>query len=176
MVTVKTQRQVGATPRLIERPAQKMAVVRTFGDPNIAGQTAISALYGAVFTLKFARKRAGSGPDFKVEPLRARWPDFATAPKAEWRGVWALPVPDDTTPLPQKDPATPVTLETWEYGTVAEIVHNGPYTTEAPTIERLRAFIAAAGYTIAGDHEEEYLTRPTAKRQRTIIRYPVRRA
>ena len=32
-------------------------------------------------------------------------------------------------------------IETWEYGTVAEILHIGPYTKEQPTVQRLTDFI-----------------------------------
>lgn len=40
----------------------------------------------------------------------------------------------------------------------------------------LHSFIAKQGYEIAGGHEEEYLTRPTSKVIKTIIRYPVRKS
>ena len=66
-------------------------------------------------------------------------------------------------------------METWKYGTVAEILHIGPYSEEGPSIEKLHKFIGESGCEIAGAHEEEYLTRPTAKVIKTIIRYPVRR-
>ena len=66
-------------------------------------------------------------------------------------------------------------IERWEYGTVAEILHLGPYSEEGPTIERLHKFIEESGYEIAGVHEEEYLTRPDAKVQKTVIRYEVRK-
>lgn len=172
---VQTRTPARTRPRLREMANQKMAVVRTFGDPNEVGSQAIPALYGSVFSVKFARKRAGTLPDFKVGPLRARWPDFADAPKQRWHGLWGLPLPDDVVELPQKQPGTEVEVETWSYGTVAEVIHTGPYSAEPPTIEALRGFIRENGYEIAGAHEEEYLTRPNAKVQKTIIRYPVRR-
>jgi len=160
-------------PEIVALPAQRMAVVRTVGDPNVVGGEALPALYAAVYALKFAEKQRGQ--DFAVGPLRARWPDFALTPKDQWRGVWGLPVPDGTTKLLQKSPVVPVTVELWDYGEVAQVLHPGPYSEEAPTVERLRRFIDEHGYEIAGAHEEEYLTRPGAKAQRTIIRYPVRR-
>ena len=86
-----------------------------------------------------------------------------------------LPVPEDTTSLPQKVPDVEVKIETWGYGTVAQILHLGPYDQEHPTIERLHRFIEESGYEIAGPHEEEYLTRPDAKVIKTIIRYSIRR-
>jgi len=84
-------------------------------------------------------------------------------------------VPDGTSSLPQKSPETQVRLETWEYGTVAQVLHVGPYSEEMPTVQRLHAFIQESGYEIAGAHEEEYLTSPKAKVQKTLIRYPVRK-
>lgn len=159
-------------PHLTEMPNQRMATVRTTGDPNITGGRAFPALYGAVYKLKFTRKKAGL-PDFKVLPPRARWPDAHLLPKDQWSAIWGIPIPDDVTDLPQPDPATPVTAELWEYGPVAEVLHLGPYTSEEPTIARLHAFIAEQGLTIAGPHEEEYVTRPQAKAQKTVIRYRV---
>lgn len=65
-------------------------------------------------------------------------------------------------------------METREYGTVAQILHVGEYADEEPTIQRLHAFITEQGYEIAGPHEEEYLSRPGARQQKTMIRYQVR--
>lgn len=161
-------------PEIVEMPAMKMAVVLSKGDPNVVGENVFPAMYGSLFTLKFDRKKAGLEP-FKVSGLRARWPDCTILPKDQWTAHWAMPVPDDVTELPQKQPETEVRLETWEYGTVAQILHLGSYSEEAPTIEMLHKFIADQGYEIAGDHEEEYLTSPKAKVIKTIIRYPVRK-
>jgi len=72
-------------------------------------------------------------------------------------------------------PGTEVKIETWEYGTVAQILHLGPYDEEGPTVERLHKFIEDNGYGIAGMHEEEYLTTPDAKVIKTIIRYSIKR-
>jgi hypothetical protein len=160
-------------PRIIEMSPQKVAVVYSKGDPNNVGQLVMGALFGSVFKLKMSKKKEGL--DFKVTGLRARWPDAHLVPKNEWQGIWALPVPDWVTELPQKTPEVEVCLETWEYGTVAQILHLGPYSEEGPTIERLHAFIKESGYQLASPHEEEYLTRPDAKEQKTIIRYVVKR-
>ncbi len=93
----------------------------------------------------------------------------------EWTHIIGLPVPEDTASLPQKVTGIEVKLETWEYGTVAQILHLGPYDQEYPTVQRLHQFIEDSGYEIAGAHEEEYLTRPDAKVIKTIIRYPVKK-
>jgi hypothetical protein len=125
--------------------------------------------------LKFARRK--QGVDFRIEPPRARWfagENWREVPRSEWEAAWAIPVPDDTTEVQQKDPGTPVEIETWAYGQVAQVVHVGTYAEEEPTIELLHAFIREQGYAIAGPHEEEYVSRPGAKEQKTVIRYQVR--
>jgi hypothetical protein len=160
-------------PRLIKMPSQTVAVVVSKGDPNMVGEQVFPALYGSVFTLKMKLKKSGRD-DFKVTGLRARWPDAHLVPKDQWTAYWALPIPDDTTELPKKATSPDVSLEVWQYGLVAEILHIGPYSEEGPNIERLHKFIEQSGYEITGAHEEEYLTSPKAKVQKTIIRYPVR--
>lgn len=164
-------------PVIAERSAAKMAAVHTVGEPAEAAARAFPALYGAAYGLKFALKKA-AGPEYKVPPLRARWfggPEWATTPRSEWKAVWGIEIPEDTIEVPQKDPETPVAIERWEYGTVAEVLHHGTYAEEVPTINLLHAFIAEQGYEICGPHEEEYLTRPDAKVPKTVIRYQVRR-
>lgn len=160
-------------PKIIEMPAQSMAVVMSKGDPNIVGEQVFPALYGSVYTLKMQMKKSGKG-DFKVTGLRARWPDARLVPKDQWTAHWALPIPDGTTELPKKVPEPEVKIEAWEYGTVAEILHIGPYSEEGPTIRRLHEFIEESGYEIGGAHEEEYLTSPKAKVQKTLIRYSIK--
>lgn len=166
-------RQSKQSPQIVEIPTQTMAVVYTKGDPNVVGKEVLSALYGAVYTLKFSLKKRGF--DFKVGALRARWPDIHGTPKGEWVGMWGLPIPEDTTSLPQKDPSVDVKIERWEYGTVGQILHIGPYSEEHPTVQRLHDFIQESGYEIAGVHEEHYLTSPNAKVQKTVILYPVKK-
>jgi hypothetical protein len=168
-------KRVNSDPEIVEMPARTMAVVRTFGDPNDLGEQVFKALYGAAYTLKFDLKKRGD--DFKMEAPRARWfagENWKSVPREQWEAAWALPIPDGTTEVPQKVPEPPVNVETWEYGTVAQILHIGAYAEEEPTIDRLHAFIAEQGYEIAGPHEEEYLSRPGAKQQKTVIRYQVR--
>lgn len=166
----------GTEPTLVALPAQTMAVVRSVGDPGEVTEHVFKALYGAVYGLKFALKKLGVA--YKVGPPRARWfagADWRDVPRERWEAAWGIPVPDGTTPdsLRQADPAYPVTVETWEYGQVAQVLHLGPYADEEPTIERLHAFIAEQGLQIVGPHEEEYLTTPRAKVQKTVIRYQV---
>ena len=161
-------------PQILEMPPQKMAVVQAKGAPDKVFPETMPALYGSVYTLKFDLKKKGL-PTFKVSGLRARYPDAHLVPKEEWTHIIGLPIPEDTTSLPQKVPEMEVKIETWEYGTVAQILHLGAYDEEGPTVERLHKFIEEKDYEIAGMHEEEYLTTPDAKVVKTIIRYTVRK-
>ncbi len=167
-------RKLKTDPQILEMPAQKMAVVYGKGAPDKVFSEVMPALYGSVYTLKFDLKKKGL-PTFKVSGLRARYPDAHLVPKEEWTHIIGLPIPADTTSLPQKVAGTEVKIETWEYGTVAQILHLGAYEQEDAAVERLHQFIKDSGYEIAGLHEEEYLTRPDAKVPKTIIRYPVRK-
>ena len=161
-------------PQILEMPPQKMAVVYAKGAPDKVFPEVMPALYGSVYTLKFDLKKRGL-PTFKVSGLRARYPDVHLVPKDEWTHIIGLPIPADITTLPQKVSGVEVKIESWEYGTVAQILYLGAYNQENAIIERLHQFISESGYEIAGVHEEEYLTRPDAKVIKTIIRYAVKR-
>jgi len=170
-MTPKTSKK---EPQILEMSPQKMAVVYGKGTPDKVFSELMPALYGSVYTLKFDLKKKGL-PTFKVSGLRARYPDAHLLPMEQWTHIIGLPIPEDTTSLPQKVPGVEVKLETWKYGTVAQILHLGAYDQEGPTVERLHKFIKDNGYEIAGVHEEEYLTTPDAKVPKTIIRYAVKR-
>ncbi len=161
-------------PKILKTPPQKMAIVRGKGPPDRVFPQLMPALYGSVYTLKFDLKKRGL-PTFKVSGLRARYPDAHLVSKDEWTHIIGLPTPWDTASLLQKIPGVEVKIETWQYGTVGQILHLGAYDQVGPTVERLFKFVQDSGYEIAGDHEEEYLTRPDAKVVKTIIRYVVRK-
>jgi len=167
------QAKSATEPEILEMKPQKMAVVYTKGEPSRVAEQVVPALYGSVYKLKFELKK--KGVTFMVGKLRARWPDAHLLSKEQWTGIWGLPIPEDTTSLPRKIPEVEVKLETWNYGTVAQILHIGSYSEEEPTVKKLHEFIFENGYEIAGVHEEEYLTTPKAKVQKTLIRYPIKK-
>lgn len=169
----RPSRSVLTEPHIVSMPSERMAVVETVGNPNEVGKSAIQALYGSVYTLKFAEKKLGR--DFKVKPLRARWLNPRAAKPSTLHGIWGLPLPSGTRSVPQKSSPLRVAVDTWKYGKVGEILHLGPYAAETPTIERLLTFVKAQGYEVDGPHEEEYLTRPDARVPKTLIRYPIKK-
>ena len=90
-----------------------------------------------------------------------------------------MQVSDEVTQLPPSQNSQ-VELVTWEYGTVAEILHVGSYYKEEQTIVKLMKFIKDNGYEVIGEHEEEYLQGPDLlglvkiKDYKTIIRYRIK--
>lgn len=163
-------------PRITTLPAQRMLEVRVTGDPNVVAKDG----FGRLFTTFFQLKRSTKGLD--LVPPRARWPKSFDTPKSEWLGIYGMPIPASVTALPEQEGPVKATIAIWEYGDVAEILHVGPYAEEQPTVGRLHALIEQRGYTIIGEHEEEYLKGPglfskgDPKNYYTIIRYRVKKA
>lgn len=166
------------TPRITRMPSATMLVVEATGDPTTVGAQA----FGLLFQLYYGSPVTPKGPGQPAP--RARWPGDFDTPRDEWLGIYAIPVPGEMSTLPDHTapPGFTAKLSTWNYGDVAEVLHVGPYDREEPTIQRLREFIAAAGYVIDGPHEEEYIRGPTMagpgdpERYLTILRYEVTKA
>lgn len=159
-------------PQIVEIADQKMLVVEMKGDPSKNAGPAIRALFMTYFSLK----------DIKIKKMiapRARWPKGLDVSKDQWVGYYGMPVPPEVTTLPeQKKGEIKVSLETWQYGQVAQIMHVGPYSTETQTINKLMKFIEDKGYKTAGPHEEEYLRSrglfsDNPAKYLTLIRYRV---
>ncbi len=160
-------------PRIATLPDQKMLVVTAQGDPNAVANKAFELLFKTYYKLPNVPKRITPAP-------RARWVGDMNV-KSSWTGYYAMPVPEDTAQPPAVEAGTGfmIELQTWAYGDVAEILHVGPYNEETPTIEKLHHFIEQQGYSIIGEHEEEYVKGPgkffrgDPKKYYTIIRYRV---
>ena len=156
---------------------QKVLVVEAKGDPNVVGGKSFGLLFRTYFMMKDTPKGAG------FSPPRARWPVELDSDKEGWTGYYALPVPESVEKLPELQPqeGLKISLTTWKYGEVAEILHTGPYDKEEPTVKKLMDYIKAQGYEVLGDHEEEYLLGPTMagpgdpEKYKTIIRYRVKK-
>jgi len=133
-----------------------MLVIEAKGDPNQIGPEAFKLLFKTYFKLE------GASRNLKGVAPRARWPVTLESPKSQWVGRYGLPVPENVNRLPATEAPSGfrVSLQTWKYGEIAEILHVGPYSEEKPTVERLQAFIREQGFEIAGEHEEEYVKGP----------------
>jgi hypothetical protein len=143
-------------PRLTHLDAQRMLVVEATGDPNVVTGGAIKLLFGTYYKANgVSRTQSPPAP-------RARWPRSLDTPGIEWVGRYAVPIGEQVTAVPAVSApgGLRVSLETWEYGDVAEIVHIGPYNKEEEDITRLQNFVALSGYRVIGDHEEQYVRGP----------------
>jgi hypothetical protein len=163
-------------PRFTRMSDQRMLVVEAAGDPNVVAGTAFKLLFDGYYKLAGV-SRAGRPP-----APRARWPLPLDAPKDQWIGQYGVPVPESAPASSNRPTAsTRIAITTWTYGDVAEILHEGSYSSERPDIERLNAFIRSQGYRVVGDHEEEYVKGPgmmfagNPERYLTIIRLRVAR-
>jgi hypothetical protein len=184
------------TPQLVQVPPLKFLCLDGHGDPNTspAYAAAVQALYSVSYAAKFAVKKAG-GPDFKVSALEGLWwaedlRTFLTGDKSEWDWTMMIRQPDavtgdllarlaDEVATKKSMPAArQLRLISFEEGAAAQVLHVGPYATEAPTIARLHEFIRDQGFTFDGHrhkHHEIYLGDPrrsAPEKLRTIIRQP----
>ena len=161
--------------RITERPAESMLVVEAMGDPTVMGGQA----FGLLLQLYYRLPETPKGPQ-QAAP-RARWPADLLQPRSQWIGLYALPVPESVSELPEYTaPAGfEARLATWDYGDVAEILHVGPYDREQPSLERLKQLVEAEGFVLVGGHEEEYIRGPTMsgpgdpEHYLTILRYRI---
>ncbi|MBI4978586.1 MAG: GyrI-like domain-containing protein [Spirochaetes bacterium] len=142
------------TPRITEIPDTKVVEVAAAGDPNQVGGMAFGLLFKHYYAIKPALRAKFTAP-------RARWPKSYDTPRKDWIGLFALPLNPAAVPaVITNDGPYSVTITNWKYGTVAEILHRGPYSNETPTVDKLHKFITAQGYVQTGEHEEEYLRGP----------------
>lgn len=195
--TIKSLIKASATkPSALTVPALHYLMVDGRGDPNTSKdfQNTIQALYGTAYTLKFGRKKAGKGPDFRVPPLEGLYwfpgnrPLFDAKAKGtlQWTLMLALPdfitkkdITDAVQTVAQKHPnplLAKLRFERFAEGKAVQVLYVGPYSAEKPTIERLTAFAKAEGLAFRGKHHEIYLSDPRrtpASRLKTVLRHPV---
>ncbi|MGI6209319.1 MAG: GyrI-like domain-containing protein, partial [Anaerolineae bacterium] len=166
------------------------------GDPNTSAayREAVQALYSVAYTLKFMLKGGPEAYDFTVMPLEGLWSAddwdaFVSGDRAAWEWTAMIAQPPPVTPAlveqavadarRKKGPMPGLErlrLETLHEGLSAQVLHVGPYSAEAPTIERLHGWIQDNGYVLRGRHHEIYLSNPersAPERLKTIIRQPV---
>ena len=182
-------------PAFIDVPIGKFLMVDGKGDPN--GEEypeAMMVLYGSAYTLKFHYKDMDQ--DFKVMPLEGLWwiEDGVfdmnnPAPRENWRWTSMIRVPDYVTQkefdgvLPEiiekrGEKVREVRLMDFNEGLSAQVMHIGPYSEEAPTINRLHKWVTEQGYVLRDKHHEIYMSDPrrtTPEKLKTIIRHPVER-
>ena len=184
--------------RWLSLPPRQFVMIDGFGP---VGETMFTermpGLYTAAYTLHFALKQRGL--DEHVWPLELlMWTAdgdmdiLASGGNAQadlrWRLMIGLPDPATADELAASVAAGQAKLPArlagdlrvapFVEGDAAQIQHIGPYSAEQPTIERLHAAIAEAGFAQVGAHHEIYISNPqrtAPERLRTIIRQPFTR-
>jgi hypothetical protein len=166
------------------------------GSPGFAG--AIGTLYPVAYTLHFALKHRGmDAPVGAVHGLY--WfggqvpttdDDFHVPDDARGGRRWRLllPIPDAATPTEIERAVADVRTKKapprldelrvlpWDEGTVAQIMHIGPYSDEPTTIARLEGAVVDAGLKQRGVHHEIYISDPQRTRPdrlKTVLRQDV---
>lgn len=157
-----------------------------------AFQTAVPALYGMAYTIKFALKFGGR-VDFAVGKLECQYldPDPKAVPMDEWAWRLLLRVPEEEVKagelaaarrsLREKRgvDASSVRRRTFTEGRVLQTLHAGPYEELGRAYDGLLAFARERGLEAAGPGHEIYLNDPrraAPARLKTIVRLPVKRA
>ena len=179
---------------LVEVPPMNFLMIDGQGNPATSPlyAEAVQALYTLAYTIKFSLKKQGIA-DFPVMASEGLWwmedmAQFSLARKDEW--LWTMMIMQPAVVTPQvveaarsevhkKKPSPALQqlrLEPYNEGLCAQILHIGPYSAEAPTIQHLHAFIAESGFERRGKHHEIYLGDPRRSapdKLKTILRQPV---
>ena len=192
-------KETATTPALVQVPPRTCLTIEGHGSPgSFDFQEALHALYAVAYALKFDLKKRG-GPEFRVGPLEGLWwtgptPEGAPGPLAgipptpsawSWKLLIGAPEVDDLSVARARAAAADreipragdVRFERIDEGACVEVLHLGPYATEAEDIDRMHALMIEAHLTPAGPHHEIYLSDPRRGRPeavRTILRQPVR--
>jgi hypothetical protein len=181
-------------PVVVEVPPRPYLMIDGAGDPNTSSDyvDAVQALYPLAYGLRAAIK-AATGDAYTVMPLEGLWwvPDMATFSidaKDRWLWTAMISLPDEVSAdmVAEVLPAVTETkqlaaggrarVERFGDGRAAQVLHVGPYATEAPTIASVHSFIADQGGALTGKHHEIYLSNPKQTepaKLRTIIRQPM---
>jgi len=181
---------------LVDVPAMNFLMIDGKGDPNGEEfQNAVPALYNLAFTIKFSLKFAKTGPEYTVPPLEGLWwmagnAPFDSAKREEWLWTLMIAQPGHVTAahlkeaikkINEKNPnplLAKIRLENFKEGLSAQIMHIGPYSEEAQSIEKIDRFIEENKYTFRGKHHEIYLSDPrrvAPEKMRTVLRHPVKK-
>jgi hypothetical protein len=161
---------------VVELPARDVLAVRGKGTPASAG------FQGAIRGLVIARAVLG-GTDEPFEGSYAQDGDplqFDLGRPDGWHWRLTAPAPEGATRAAVGEAAAkagaPVELEHEEARRVVQLLHEGPYEDEQPSLDKLYGYVAELGLAPTGAHVEVYLNNPSTTAPadlRTILRVPV---
>ena len=181
---------------LIDVPEMSFIMIDGQGSPESEQyQQAIGALYSIAYTIKFDKKKAG-GTDFTVMALEGLWwaddyKDFdpETGDRNKWQWTMMIMQPDfiiaaefksaqEAAAKKKPNPSIAgVRFERFKEGKAVQIMHIGPYSAEAPNIQRMHQKIKEIGGKLYGKHHEIYMSDPRRgdpAKIKTVLRQPYR--
>jgi hypothetical protein len=179
----------------VDVPPMDFLMIDGQGDPNTSESyaQAVEALFAVAYALKFAVKKGPIAIDYGVMPLEGLWwaddmSSFTVGDRSNWRWTMMIMQPDFVTAelvdrvVVQAEKKNLAALplmryETFDEGLSAQIMHVGPFSEEAATIEQVHDFIERTGHSLSGKHHEVYLTdirKADPANWKTVIRQPMR--
>ena len=187
----KNEYVAGRLPALVRvGPAKYLGITGRSAPGAPEFENAVGALYTMAFTIKMARKFAGS--DYAVTKLEGLWwldePNPNPTPTTVWNWQLLLRVPpyisekersaaaEELVTKGKPADVRQVQLVEIDEGQCVQILHIGPYTEEKESIGKMREFAAKAGRKFTGKHHEIYLSDPRKVKPdklKTILRQPV---
>jgi hypothetical protein len=196
--------QAKTVPAIVKVPKMNFLAVSGKGHPDgEAFAVAVELLYSLSYSIKMNNKAV---LEYVIPPLEGIWwagasgTEAGAVDKNQFEWMIMLRQPDFVTKavletaknvIGKKKKHLDVSLAQLEHfseGLCVQVLHIGPYDSEAATIDSMEQFANQAGYVfdVADDsikklsrrHHEIYLTNPgkvAAEKLKTVIRYPVRK-
>jgi hypothetical protein len=179
---------------IVEVPDMNFLMVDGEGSPaSLQYIASLEAIYPVAYALKFIVKKA-QGVDYGVMPLEGLWwmedmTQFSVERKDKWKWRSMIMQPKYVTEADfraaidqvkkKKAPAAldKVRFECFHEGKAAQIMHIGPFSTEAANIQKIHAAIKATGHELSGKHHEVYLNNPSKtalEKLKTVLRQPMK--
>jgi len=182
---------------VVDVPEFQFLMIDGMGSPGDSQQflDAYTVLYPVAYKAKFFSK--AKGKDYVVAPSEGLWwadnmKDFREGVRKKWKWTMMIMQPDWITQkmideaikiTKEKKPEIPkviddLRLEKYLEGKAAQIMHLGSFADEAPTIDKIHAFIEEQGGKFDGHkqlHHEIYLSDPrktAPEKLKTVIRQP----
>lgn len=180
---------------IVDVPDMNYLMIDGQGDPSTSEdyKATFEALFSVSYTLKFMIKK-GRGIDYGVMPIEGLWwaddlEAYVAQRRDEWKWTSMIMQPkyvsaaDVGTAIKEvhkkKNLAAldKIRFECLHEGKSAQIMHIGPYSTEAPNIQKIHATIKAAGHELSGKHHEIYISNPqktAPEKLKTVLRQPMK--
>jgi len=186
----------------VEVPVFNFAMVKGFVPAGVKVAEALefvealTALYSISYTLKFTAKQRKVEPvDYPVMALEGLWWvegdafEFGKLQEQNFNVMILQPgvvtaemFAEALAQLKKKKPSPgleKLRFEPFREGRSVQVLHLGPYSAEAPTIERMKEYMKERGLVRNGHHHEIYMGDPrraAPEKLKTILRQPVQKA